>query len=131
MILSVLDNIILELKRKNKKQKELTDYLGITKNAFTDWKSGRIKSYMKYLPQIAEFLGVSVDYLLNTDENKKSPDTSHLGEMSERDRDAARLYSALISSGYLREGETLTAEQVGTLKSVITLLDASFGEGKK
>ena len=129
--MKVLNNIISELNRSNKKQKDLTDYLGLQKNSFTEWKGGRSKSYMKYLPRIAEFLGVSVDYLLDTDENKKSPDTSHLGEMSERDRDAARLYRALIVSGYLREGETLTPEQVGTLKAVITLLDSSFGEGKK
>ncbi len=125
----VLNNIISELKRQNKKQKELTDYLDITKNVFTDWKGGRNKSYMKHLPQIAEFFGVSVDYLL--DDNKKSPDTSLDSEMSERDRDAARLYRALIASGYVREGETLSPEQLGTLKAVITLLDASFGKGKK
>ncbi len=125
----VLNNIISELKRQNKKQKELTDYLEISKNVFTDWKGGRNKSYMKYLPQIADFFGVSVDYLL--DDNKKSPDTSLDSEMSERDRDAARLYRALIASGYVREGETLSPEQVGTLKAVITLLDASFGKGNK
>lgn len=127
----VLNNIISELKQKNKKQKDLTDYLGLTKNVFTDWKSGKNKSYMKYLPQIAEFFGVTVDYLLNAEENKKSPDNSQNSELSERDRDAARLYRALISSGYLREGETLSPEQVGTLKAVITLLDSSFGKGEK
>lgn len=126
----VLNNIIDELKRQKKKQKELTDYIGITKNVFTDWKGGRNKSYMKYLPQIADFFNVSVDYLLD-DGNKKSPDTSLDSEMSERDRDATRLYRALISSGYVREGETLSPEQVGTLKAVITLLDASFGKGEK
>ena len=129
--LRILNNIISEMNTKNKKQKDLTDFLGLTKNAFTDWKGGKSKSYMKYLPRIAEFLGVSVDYLLNADENKKSPDTSHESEMSERDRDAARLYKALISSGYIREGETLTQEQIGTLKAVITLLDASFNKGEK
>ena len=129
-ILRVLNNIFSELKKQNRKQKELTDFIGISKNVFTDWKSGKNKSYMKYLPLIAEFLGVSVDYLLD-DGNKKSPDTSLDSEMSERDRDAARLYRALIASGYVREGETLTPEQVGTLKSVITLLDASFGKGNK
>lgn len=118
------------MKKIGKKQKELTDYLGLSKNTFTEWKGGRNKSYMKYLPQIADFLGVSVDYLLD-DGNKKSPDTSLDSEMSERDRDAARLYRALIASGYVREGETLTPEQVGTLKAVITLLDASFGKGNK
>lgn len=129
--MKVLNNILFELKRTNKKQKDLTDYLGLQKNSFTEWKGGRSKSYMKYLPQIAAFLGVTVDYLLNADENKKSPDISQDSEMSERDRDAARLYRALISSGYLREGETLSPEQIGTLKAVITLLDSSFGKGEK
>lgn len=64
LVLSTLDRITNLLKKQNKKQKELTDYLGITKNAFTDWKNGRIKSYNKYIPQIAEFLNVSTDYLL-------------------------------------------------------------------
>lgn len=126
--MSVLDNIICELQNKKIKQKDLTDYLGITKNAFTDWKSGRIKSYMKYLPQIAEFLGVTVDYLLNDTENKKSPDIPE--GISERDADALRLYRGLISAGYLREGETLTPEQVGTLKAVITLLNAAFNKSE-
>ena len=71
----ILNNIIDELKKQNKKQKDLTDYLGLTKNAFTDWKGGKSQSYKKYLPQIAEFLNVSVDYLLSG-ENKKSPDLS-------------------------------------------------------
>lgn len=66
--MSTIDKIIILLKKQNKKQKELTDYLGITKNSFTDWKSGRIKSYQKHLPKIAEFLGVSIDYLLNDTE---------------------------------------------------------------
>ena len=129
--MKVLNNIIFELNRNKKKQKDLTDYLGLQKNSFTEWKGGRSKSYMKYLPQIADFLGVTVDYLLNTDENKKSSDTPLDSEMSERDRDAARLYNALIASGYIRQGETLSPEQVGTLKAVITLLDASFGKGEK
>ena len=30
----------------------------------TGWKNGNNNSYMKYLPKIAEFFGVSVDYLL-------------------------------------------------------------------
>ena len=66
--LSVLDKIIALLKEQGKKQKDLTDYLGITKNVFTDWKSGRINSYTKYLPQIADFFGVSVDCLLGNTE---------------------------------------------------------------
>jgi hypothetical protein len=48
--------------------------LGVTPNIITDWKSGRLKSYKKYLHGIADFLGVSVEYLRGeTDEKMKPP----------------------------------------------------------
>ncbi|MBE6535406.1 MAG: helix-turn-helix transcriptional regulator [Ruminococcaceae bacterium] len=73
---TVIENIVKLLKEQKKTQKNLTDYLGITQNAFTDWKSGRIKSYNKHLPKIAEFFGVSVDYILGTvTDAKKEHDT--------------------------------------------------------
>lgn len=107
----------------------LAKILSISSGSITSWKQGRVPHHNTLL-KIANYFDVSVDYLLD-DGNKKSPDTSLDSEMSERDRDAARLYRALIASGYVREGETLTPEQVGTLKAVITLLDASFGKGNK
>lgn len=60
----VLNNIIALLKQKGKKQKELTDYLGISGNSFTEWKGGRSNSYQKYIPEIARFFRISVDSLL-------------------------------------------------------------------
>lgn len=62
--MDILNKIIQILKERKIKQIELTNYLGVSKNIFTDWKSGRNTSYMKHLPKIAEFFGVSVDYLL-------------------------------------------------------------------
>lgn len=62
--MEVLHKIIQLLKQNNKKQMDLTNYLGISKNAVTNWKIGDNKSYMKHLPKIAEFFDVSVDYLL-------------------------------------------------------------------
>ena len=61
--MDILTNIIQLLKERNKKQIDLTNYLGVSKNIFTDWKSGRNTSYKKYLPEIAEFFNVSTDYL--------------------------------------------------------------------
>lgn len=57
----------------------------MTKNTFTNWKSCRNTSYKKYLPEIAEFLGVSVDYLLGKTENK-NPSSA---EAEEEDQDMA------------------------------------------
>ena len=70
--MEVLNNILSLLKLQNKKQSELTAYLGLSKNVFTNWKNGDNTAYLKHLPRIAEFLGVSVDYLLgnNTQSNK-------------------------------------------------------------
>ena len=59
-----LDKILELIEKNNIKQKDLTDYLGISKNAFTNWKGGFSQSYKRYLPQIAEFFNVSIDYLV-------------------------------------------------------------------
>lgn len=67
--MNTINKILELLKQQGKKQKDLTDYLGVSKNLFTDWKSGRIKSYQKYLPQIADYLECSVDYLLGREES--------------------------------------------------------------
>ena len=52
------------MKAQGKKNKDLADYIGVTPQRVTDWKSGRILSYSKYTDRIADFLGVSTDYLL-------------------------------------------------------------------
>lgn len=62
--METLDKITHLLNVQGKKQKELTDYIGVSKGTFTDWKSGKTVSYNKYLPKIAEFFDVSVDYLV-------------------------------------------------------------------
>lgn len=68
-ILVTLNKINELLKQQNKKQKDLTDFLGLSKNAYTNWKNGNNNSYMKHLPQIADFLNVSVDFLLGKENN--------------------------------------------------------------
>lgn len=68
----ILDKISLLLKEKHISQKELCFKLGLAQQAFTNWKNGNNDSYKKYLPQIADFLGVSVDYLLGKEENPET-----------------------------------------------------------
>ena len=61
-----LNKILELLDKQGKQQKDLAEFLGINKNNITDWKSGKSRSYTKYLPQSATFLGVSVDYLVGS-----------------------------------------------------------------
>ena len=66
--MSTIDKICALIKSQGKKQIDLTNFLGVSKNVFTDWKAGRNNSYQKYLPQIAEFFNISVDELLDREE---------------------------------------------------------------
>ena len=64
--MSVLNRITALLKERGLQQKVLCEHLGLKAQAYTNWKGGGNDSYMKYLPEIASFFGVSVDYLLGT-----------------------------------------------------------------
>lgn len=88
--MGILDRIISLL--GNTDQKQLTDYLGLKKTAFTDWKSGKSNSYRKYLVEIADYFHVSLDYLVYGKENTNniSDDAKELlnyyGKLSDIDR---------------------------------------------
>ena len=52
------------MKQKDIKDQVLIKAIGLNTSAMSDWKSGRSKSYIRHIDKIAEYLGVSVDYLL-------------------------------------------------------------------
>ena len=81
-----LDIMQALLKEQNKTQKELCDYLGITKGTYSNWKKGLSESYKSYIMEIAEFFGVSADYLLGKTEIKKGavPTEQPLTAMQEK-----------------------------------------------
>ena len=60
----VLSRILSLLDEQGISDKQFTQDISITRNAVTNWKKGTTKSYMNYIPQIAEYFGVTVDYLL-------------------------------------------------------------------
>lgn len=78
--MDTLNKIKQLLKANNLKQKDLTDYLCISKNAFTNWSNGSNSSYIKHLPQIAEFFNVSIDYLAGREEIKEDSLALNYGE---------------------------------------------------
>lgn len=63
--MDTMNRIISALKEKGKKQKELTDYLGLDKSTFSQWKNGTSNSYTKYYFEIAKFLEVPVSFLVD------------------------------------------------------------------
>ena len=86
--MDILDRITMLL--GNRDQKDLTDYLKLNSVAFSEWKSGKSKSYRKYLIEISEFFNVSIDFLVYGKEKVQisqqplSPDKIRLLEMYDR-----------------------------------------------
>ena len=69
--MSTVDKIFELLEAGDYQQKDLTDYLGLDKGVSSQWKTGKSKSYRKYLPEIAAFFNISVSELLDEKDAKK------------------------------------------------------------
>lgn len=82
--MDTLTKILGIMKEQRVSQQEICQYLKLTKQTFSEWKAGRSESYLKYLPQIAEYLDVSVDYLLG---KTPSPERENIPEDEKRLRD--------------------------------------------
>lgn len=68
---------MLKLKevRKNarKTQQEVADYIGISQNNYSYWENGKVKIDNESLNKLAEYFGVSVDYLLGRADGSAPP----------------------------------------------------------
>lgn len=113
--MGTLDKILDLLREQNKKQIELTNYLGISKNVFTSWKSGKNTSYTKHIGKIAEFLDVSTDYLLGKTDIRKNP--SENGEIEEN----INIIKIVGRDGSYEE-RALTDDQLELFKKMIDAL---------
>ena len=82
--MDTLTKILGTMKEQRVSQQEICRYLNLTKQTFSEWKAGRSESYLKYLPQIAEYLDVSVDYLLG---KTPSPEREDIPEDEKRLRE--------------------------------------------
>ena len=79
----VLDRIERELKQQGKTLTSLCRYLEIATNSGTEWRAGRSASYMKKLPMIADYLGVTTEYLIGkTDSHHPANDDELLEIMN-------------------------------------------------
>lgn len=72
--METMHKIVSLIEETGCEQKDFCKAIGIKPSLMSDWKSGRNKSYPKYLPQIANYFGVSVDYLLGLTSDRKSAD---------------------------------------------------------
>ena len=79
----MLTRIVDMCKMRKVTQKDLTDALGLRSSAFSEWKSGKSKSYTKYVHHIACVLGTTAEYLQGTTNIIEPLDDSQLRDLSE------------------------------------------------
>lgn len=77
--------------------KELESEIGIPEKKISEWNAERLKSYDKYIPQIASYFRVSTDYLLgNTDDpspaKQKEKPPAQGGEQDAEVQELIRLF---------------------------------------
>ena len=59
---------------RNVKDADVVRETGITKSTFSDWKNGRSKPKQEKLQKIADFFGVTVDFLMTGKDEVKESD---------------------------------------------------------
>lgn len=85
---------------KGIKDSDVVKSTGITKSTFSDWKSGRSKPKNDKLQKIADYFGVTVDYLTTGKEEIKEKDP----ELTARDeRDISKDLDRII--GQIQKGD--------------------------
>ncbi|GHU69320.1 hypothetical protein FACS1894184_13150 [Clostridia bacterium] len=62
------------LREQCKLQQDLAEFVGISPNAYKRWKNGESASYLRSIDKIAEFFGVTPDYLLCLQEQPYNDD---------------------------------------------------------
>lgn len=70
----VMLKILDELKRQKKTGKELEIAIGSGNGTVSKWKYADMKSYMRYIDRIAEFLNVTPEYLQSQPEKQVDVD---------------------------------------------------------
>lgn len=93
------DMIFTLLDRKGSSQSDFASYLGITRYVVSQWRRGISSSFTgaEYLNKIAAYFGVSVDYLLGTNEKDKSPKV--FSDLSPNEIQLVKRFRKLPSSG--------------------------------
>lgn len=98
------------LKEKNLKGADVTRATGIASSTLTDWKKGRYTPKQDKLQKIADFLGVSLEYLTTGKEKEWKPTFT---EKDERDvqKELEKTLNALQNdTGLMFDGEVLDDE---------------------
>lgn len=125
-----LGDVINSIKKsKGLTNQELADRAGLTLSTIDKITSGNNENpKLNTLKAICKVLDVTLDDLDDVDEKEKAPVSRENPEITEAR--AVRLYQALLSSGWIKEGEDITEEQLEVLDGISKILSALFNKSQ-
>lgn len=94
--MGTLDRIFNLVDAQYNEQKDFAFDLGLPAGTISNWRRKKSESYIKYLPQIAKLLGVSAEYLLTGNPDKKSPSPERNGLLESYPEDLQRLIDICV-----------------------------------
>lgn len=101
--MDIINKILSVMKEKKISQKSLADFLDVREYTISQWKNGKSQSYMKYINKIADFLGVTTDYLLGTAEislgEKQAKIMELTSQLTEEEQEEVIKYAELLKRG--------------------------------
>jgi len=113
---------ILELMRKHGvRAKELTEKAGLNHSAVTDWKKGKSKPSTEAIVKLAEYFGVTTDYLLLGKEPQERLESEKVNIRMNSDRIRSYLGKLLSINGFHLKYE-VGGMNPKTLKSIDELI---------
>lgn len=122
-----MNNRIELLRRaQNLKQSDLADICKVSQSTLSNWESGRHEPDYNAMSCLADFFGVSIDYLMGRD--AKIPDAAEAAPGAEGKISMEEAGALLARLGFLKEGRELTEQDLALLGHVIGILDAHFGQ---
>ena len=69
-----VDRIFALVEQKYKEQKAFAAEIGVAPSKVSEWKKRKAQSYTRYLPQIADALDTTVEYILTGKEESPPPE---------------------------------------------------------
>lgn len=109
-------NLVNARKALKKTQQEMADYLGISRQAYSNYETGKREPDYETLLKLGEYLDCSIDYLLG-----KKSDPSQKAEVSDDD-----IKFALFGGGPVTDAQF---EEVRQFARFIKERDANGGKG--
>ena len=106
--MDTVDRIFELVDEKFKEQKDFASVLGVPAPRVSEWRKRKSASFQRCLPQIAEALGTTTEYLLTGEGPKKRGDRPAVS-------DSDTVSEATIKAAFFEGGEDLTQEEMDEL----------------